>query len=53
MKEKAANCDCGLGTGKTTVPMDDNPLTILPNFSKLVCEISTEITVSQTKKEIS
>ena len=42
MKEKAAYCDCCSGTGKTTVPMGDNPLTILPDFSKVGREISLD-----------
>ena len=42
MKEKAAHCDCCSDTGKTTVPMGDNPLTILSDFSKVGCEILLE-----------
>ncbi len=42
MKEKAAHGEGCSGTRKTTVSISDNLLTILPDFSKVVCEISLE-----------
>ncbi|MDR4485361.1 MAG: hypothetical protein R3B95_19540 [Nitrospirales bacterium] len=42
MKEKTAHGDGCSGAGKTPVAIGDNPLTILPEFSRVGCEISLE-----------